>query len=318
MRIGIMSGNRGGDDGDVNSIGRDLGIDELVALARRIEDAGLDTLWMANVFSMDAITALAVVGRETRRIELGTAVVPSYPRHPTAIASQAVTAAAASGNRFTLGIGLAHKVMIEDALGLSYARPARHMREYLAVLEPLLRGEVVHYDGEQYRVHGISVGAAGAGPVPLVIAALGSEMLRLAGRHSDGTITWMVGPRTLEGHIRPTLEAAASAAGRPAPRVIAGFPIVLTRDVDAARARIAGPLAVYGALPSYRDMLDREGLAAPEDIAIIGDEGVLRAALGRLRDVGVTDFDAAIAAVDPGAFDRTFEFLAALRAEWRR
>lgn len=312
MRLGIMTGAGGASD-DVNAIGRQLKVDDVVALTRRAEAAGFDTVWMANVFSLDAIMTLAIAGRESTRIEVGTAVTPTYPRHPTAIAQQAVTAAAACGNRFTLGIGLAHKIMIEDALGLSYAQPARHMREYLQVLTPLLRGEIVHFDGEQYRVHGLSVGAAGAGEVPVIVAALGESMLKLAGHYTSGTITWMVGPRTLEQHIMPVIGSAAQAAGRPAPRIVAGFPIVLTRNVEAARQILGGALAVYGQLPSYRAMLDREGLKRPEDFALIGDEATLRASLERLRSLGVTDFNAAIADVEPGAFDRTFEFLASVR-----
>jgi len=311
MKLGLMTGARA-TSSDVNAIGRTVTIDEVVALARRAEAAGFSNLWMANVFALDAITTMAIAGRETRSIEVGTAVTPTYPRHPTAIAQQAVTAAAAAGNRFVLGIGLAHKVMIEDALGISFAQPARHMKEYLEVLAPLLRGEVVNYEGEQYCVRGLSVGAAGAGEVPLIVAALGERLLKLAGRLASGTITWLVGPRTLVDHIVPTIGAAAAAAGRPAPRVIAGLPIVLTNEPDAARARIGKALAVYGDLPSYRAMLDREGVASPEQLALVGSESTLRAGLARLRDAGATDFNAAIAEVDPGAFDRTFEFLASL------
>jgi len=310
--MGIMTGARPAGD-DVTAIGRSTTIDDIVALTRRAERAGYDNVWMANVFALDAIMTMGIAGRESSSIEVGTAVTPTYPRHPSAIAQQAVTAAAASRNRFVLGIGLAHKIMIEDALGLSYAQPARHMKEYLEVLAPLLRGETVHYDGEQYRVHGLSVGAAGADAVPVIVAALGARMLELAGRHAAGTITWMAGPRTLAEHIVPSITRAAAAAGRAAPRVVAGFPIVLTREPDAARARIGQALALYGQLPSYRAMLDREGAAGPADLALVGDEGALRAGLARIRDAGATDFNAAIAEVEPGAFDRTFEFLASER-----
>ncbi len=310
MRIGIMTGARS-NSADVNEIGRSHTVDEISALAKRVENAGLDTLWMANVFALDAIMTVAIAGRETQRIEVGTAVTPTYPRHPTAIAQQAITAAAASGNRFTLGIGLAHKVMIEDALGLSYERPARHMREYLEVLAPLLRGEQVNFSGEQYRVHGLSVGAAGVEPVPVVVAALGEQMLRLAGRFTQGTITWMVGPKTLEGHIRPTIARAAEGRGA-APRIIAGFPIALTDRADEARAKLSAGLEVYRTLPSYRAMLDREGVSDPADLAILGDEATLREGLERVRAAGATDLNAAIAEVDPEAFDRTFEFLSKL------
>jgi F420-dependent oxidoreductase-like protein len=298
MRIGIMAGA-----GDGSSL------DQLVAQAQRAEAAGFATFWLANIFSYDAITAQAVVGRATRRIELGTAVVPSYPRHPLAMAQQALTANAAAGGRFTLGIGLSHKLVIEDMLGLSYAHPARHMSEYLAALAPLLRGEPADHKGEEYRVRA-ALSVPGGAPVRLLVAALGPALLRLAGRHADGTITWMTGVKTLASHIAPTLRRAAQEAGRPAPRVVAGLPIALVRDVAAARETASKQFAIYGQLPSYRAMLDREGAATPGEVALLGDEQALRAGLARLRDAGVTDFDAAVAPLEPGAAERTLEFLA--------
>ena len=301
MRIGIMAGATGGLDT----------LDAFVDHAKQVEAAGFSTLWVPNIFSFDAITSVAVIGRETSRIELGTAVVPTYPRHPTAIAQQALTANAAAGGRFTLGIGLSHKLVIEDMFGLSYAKPARHMREYCEVLTPLLRGEPAKFEGSEYRVQaGLEV--PGGAPTPLVIAALGPVMLDIAGRFSDGTITWMTGPRTIESHIVPTLGAAARAAGRPTPRVVCGLPIALTNDAAAARERIAKSLEMYGMLPSYRAMLDREGAAGPADVSLVGDEGELRSQVDRLRDVGVTDFDAAIVSTGEGVAERTFEFLASL------
>ena len=302
MRIGVMLGATGGDGG----------IDDVIAAAKRVEAAGLDNLWMANIFSFDAISTLSVVGREVPRIGLGTAVTPTFPRHPTALAQQALTAAAATGNRFTLGIGLSHKVVIENMLGLSYDRPAQHMREYLDVLMPLLRGEALNYEGELYRVGGLALTVPGAQPVPTVVAALGPLMLRVTGELADGTNTWMVGPKTMEQHIVARLSAAAAAAGRPAPRVVGGVPIVLTNKPDAARETIAGALTMYGQLPSYRAMLDREGVDGPADIALAGDENAVRGGIERFRNAGVTDFNAAIMDVEDGAYERTLEFLASL------
>lgn len=303
MRIGMMIG------GD----GQRRTLDDIVAMARQAEAAGLDDVWMANIFSHDAISTLAVVGRETTRLGLGTAVTPTYPRHPTALAQQALTTAAASGNRFTLGVGLSHKLVIEDMLGLSYAEPARHMREYLNVLMPLVRGETATFHGDQYRVSNVALDVPDAQPLPVVVAALGPVMLRLAGELADGTNTWMVGPRTMEDHIIRRLRNAATEAGRPEPRVVGGFPIVLTDKPDEARARIAESLTIYGQLPSYRAMLDREGAAGPADIAIVGDENRVRGDLKRLEDMGVTHFNAAIAAVDDGAVSRTLDFLASIK-----
>lgn len=287
-------------------------LDDVIDVAKKAEKVGLDNVWLANIFSFDAITALALIGRETHRIGLGTAVTPTYPRHPTAIAQQALTAAAASNNRFTLGIGLSHKVVIEDMLGMSYDKPARHMREYLSVLMPLARGETAHFEGDHYRVRGMALNIPGAQRLPVVIAGLGPVMLKLAAELADGTNTWMVGPKTMENHILPVLHAAGAAA----PRVVAGLPIVLTTAVDAAKEKIAKDLTIYGQLPSYRAMLDREGAAGPADIALVGDENQLRGQIKRFEDMGVTDFNAAIMATDDGAYSRTLDFLASVNSEF--
>ncbi len=301
MRIGLMIGATPGSDPSLEGV---------IRFSREAETSGFDNLWMANVFGFDAITTLALIGRETSRIGLGTAVVPTYPRHPSAIAQQALTTGVAAGGRFSLGIGLSHKMVIEDMLGLSYDRPARHMRDSLSVLGPLLRGAPVDFAGEDYRVK-LGLDVPGVKPVPLIVAALGPLMLKIAGELADGTTTWMTGPKTLEEHIIPAIGNAAQAAGKPAPIVVAGLPIALTTDVDAAKQKIARNLQVYGLLPSYRSMLDREGAAGPADIALLGDENVLRAQLQRLRDIGVTDFSAAIIKAEEGSLERTREFLAA-------
>ena len=302
MRIGMILGADG--------VNRTVG--DLVKQAQRMEELKFDNIWMAQMMSYDAIGALSIIGHATKRIGLGTAVVPTYPRHPTALASQALTAASASNNRFSLGIGLSHQIVIESMLGFSYAKPAAHMREYLEVLGPLLRGETVQYDGSEYRVHGVAISVPGAKPVPLLVAALGPVMLKLTGELADGTITWMVGPKTMETHIIPSLTAAARGAGKTAPIVVGGFPVVLTNKPDEARESIAKTLTIYGQLPSYRAMLDREGAKGPADIALAGDENYLRGAIDRLRNIGVTDFNVAIAAADAATADRTLEFLASL------
>ena len=303
MRIGIMIGGGGPDDS----------IATLIALVKDVEARGLDNVWMPNIFSFDAITALALIGAAVPRIGLGTAVTPTYPRHPTAIAQQALTAAAATANRFTLGIGLSHQIVIENMLGFSYAKPARHMREYLSVLMPLLRGEQTTFHGEQYNVNNIAIQVPGARAVPVVLAALGPVMLKLAGEMADGTSTWMVGPKTMEKHIKPVLGDAARAAGRAEPAIVGGFPVVLTNKPDEARAKINEMLVIYGQLPSYRAMLDREGVQGPADIALAGDENYLRGAIKRIADIGVTDFNASIVTTEAGAFERTLEFLASMK-----
>ncbi len=307
MRIGIMSGAPGG------AVAPDSTIDDFIAFAKRVEGLGFDTLWMAQIFGIDAIATLGFAGRETERIELGTAVVPTYPRHPVVMAQEALTANAASRGRFALGIGLSHKFVVEPMFGLSFDRPARHMRHYLEALNPLLRGEVSRPKSDSYQF-AAQVSVPGVPAPPVLVAALGEVMLRLTGRLADGTITWMCGPRTLEHHIGAILRKAAQEAGRDAPRVVAGLPVVLTDKPAEARETIAKQLEVYGQIPSYRAMLDREGLAGPADVALVGDEGVLRERLAAIRNAGVTDLDAALVPVDEGAIDRTMQFLAAERS----
>lgn len=259
---------------------------------RRAADRGFASAWFSNIFGVDAITTAAVVGSHVPGIALGTAVVPTFPRHPYAMAQQAVTAQDASGGRFILGIGLSHQVVIESMLGLSFDKPARHMREYLSVLMPLLREGKVSFKGDVYSVQATLERPGGAPPV--LVAALGPVMLRLTGELADGTVTWMTGRQTLAEHVTPTLTSAAEAAGRPAPHVVAGVAVCVTADADAAREQAAKTFSVYGQLPSYRAMLDREGAEGPADVAVVGDEDTVAAAVRSFADAGVTDFNAVV------------------------
>jgi F420-dependent oxidoreductase-like protein len=275
-----------------------------------IEAAGFDTVWMPQIFGWDTLTALAVAGRSTSRIELGTAVVPTFPRHPMMLAAQALTTNAALGGRLVLGIGLSHKIVIEDMLGLSFDKPAVHMRDYLGILMPLLGGRSVSYSGTTMRSQvGLQIGAGDAPTPPVLLAAMADHMLRLAGASADGTILWMTGPKTVESHVVPLVTEAASTAGRPAPRVVVGLPIRLTNDPDGARAAANKDYAIYGTLPSYRAMLDREGAAGPGDIALVGDEAALTADLQRVHDAGATDFEAAPFG-NASEIERTLAYLA--------
>ncbi len=283
-------------------------LDGFVDQVKRAEADGFAFVSAANIFGHDAVGALTVAGRETERIELATGVVPTQPRHPTALAQQALTAQAACKGRFTLGIGLSHQIVIETMFGLSYAKPAKQMEEYLQVLVPLLQGKPASHQGEIYRVNaGLQV--PDGTPVPTLVAALGPRMLEIAGRLADGTATWMTGQATLANHIVPSITRAAAAAGRPQPRIVAALPVAVTNDADAARKIANDTFQMYGALPSYRAMLDREGAAGPGDVALVGDEATVRAGFAALRDAGVTDFAASPYSADEGALDRTREFL---------
>ena len=249
MRIGIYVSGRGRPD-----------VASLLARFERAEEAGLQTVWVSQLFDYDALTVLALAGRATSRIELGTWVVPTFPRHPSALAQQALSVQAASGGRLALGIGLSHRAVIEKRLGLDYSKPVRHMREYLSVLNPLLRGDSVRFDGEQYRVS-LALDVPVASPPPVLVGALGPQMLGLAGRSADGVAIWLGGPRYLEEFALPRVRRAAQQAGRPAPRIVCGLPVAVTRERAAARAAAARLLAQSSRLPSYRAVLEREGAA---------------------------------------------------------
>jgi F420-dependent oxidoreductase-like protein len=283
------------------------GIDGILAQAQRAEREGFASGWFANIFGVDAITMAALCGRVTERLELGTAVVPTFPRHPVAMAQQALTAQAACEGRFALGIGLSHQVVIEMMFGLSYAKSYSHMREYLSVLAPLIRAGSVSYAGGEYRVNA-NMTVPGATPCPILVAALAPKMLALAGAVADGTVTWMTGPKTVRDHIIPRIGDAAAAAGRPAPRVVVGLPVAVTSDVAAARETAGRLFQVYGGLPSYRAMLDREGVDGPADVAMIGDESAVGEQIAALRSLGATDFLAApfpVGADAPASVERT-------------
>ncbi len=264
--------------------------DRMVDQVGLLRDAGIEAAWASQIFGYDALTALAAIGREIKGIEFGTAVVPTYPRHPVMLAGQALTAQAATDGRLTLGIGLSHQVVIENVFGMSFERPARHMREYLSILIPLLEGEPANFTGETLKASTFGPLQIKASGPPVLVAALGTTMLTLAGHMASGTVTWMTGPSTIESHIVPTIRAAAAEAGRPEPRIGVGLPVCVTDDVPAARAAAAETFVIYGQLPSYRAMLDREGAAGPADVGIVGTESEVKAQVRHLADIGATDF----------------------------
>jgi 5,10-methylenetetrahydromethanopterin reductase len=266
------------------------GLDSLrEALARAAGD-GLHSAWLVDpVTGLDGVSGLAIAALDVPGLEVATGVTVSYFRHPVTLAREAITADQATAGRFTLGLGLSHRVIVEDRLGVSFARSAHHMGEYLAVLMPLLRDGRVRFTGETQSAH-VTLTIRPAGPLPVLLAALGPRMLELAGSLADGTVVWMTGPKTIASHIVPRISAAAARAERPPPRVVAMLPICVTDDVDATRERAARVFAGYATLPSYQAMLAREGVDGPAGIAIIGDEDEVRGQVEALTAVGVTDF----------------------------
>ena len=298
MDIGIFSSVAGSGD-----------FEALVADAKASADAGFSSYWLSQIIGqVDAMTLIGAVAQHVPNIQFGTSVVPTYPRHPMVMAEQAKTVSLLTGGRFTLGIGLSHQPVVEGMWGYSFDKPVRHAREYLDALMPLVRGEAVSIAGETITARGqITIDAP---EPPVLIAALGPQMLRLAGAMCGGTITWMTGASTLASLTVPTISEAAAEAGRPAPEIAAGFPIWVTDDVDAAREAAARVFMIYGQLPSYRAMLDHEGLAGPADLAIIGDEATCAGRLDELVGAGVTLFAASEFATNAEDRERTRTFLA--------
>ncbi|MDE0804083.1 MAG: LLM class F420-dependent oxidoreductase [Acidimicrobiales bacterium] len=286
-------------------------IDDVINDVRTAHDQGFPSYWVPQIFGWDALTLLAVVGRETEGIELGTSVVPTYPRHPAMLAAQALTTQAACEGRFTLGIGLSHQPVIEHMFGMSFDKPVRHMREYLDILMPLVAGDAVSADGETLSAN-LALDVPDPQPVPVMVAALGPQMLKLTGARTAGTITWMTGPATISAHTKPALDAAADDAGNAGTRIACGLPVCVTSDVDGTRERASKVYAIYGQLPSYRAMLDREGADGPADIAIIGDEDHVTERIRSLEKAGVTDFAASEFASSDDEKSRTRDLLRSL------
>ena len=273
-------------------LGEAADLEQSVQQVVQVEQDGFDGAWFGQIFGADSMTALALAGARTKRIELGTAIIPTYLRHPYVLAQQALTVQVATGGRFTLGIGPSHQPVVESMWGLSYDKPARHIRQYLSVLRPLVHEGRVKTEGDLFRVNA-TLNVIGAKPTPILIAALAPVMLRIAGEMAEGTVTWMTGPKTIESHIAPRISAAAKASGRPQPRVVVGLPIAVTDDPASARERATQAFQIYGQLVNYRRVLDKEGAEGPADVAIIGDEAEVERQVRALASAGATDFLAA-------------------------
>ncbi|MDA9316117.1 TIGR03564 family F420-dependent LLM class oxidoreductase [Pseudomonadales bacterium] len=267
-------------------------IEAITQHAQTANADGFASYWLAEhpTGGLDALMVLTVVGLSVPRIELGTAIVPTFPRHPMAMAGQMHTALNAIGPRLTLGIGLSHAPMLAQ-LGIPFDKPIRHLREYLSILVPLLNQGRVDFKGEMLSCEAVTFFKPEA-VTPVVVAALGPQALKVAGTLADGTTLAWVGPKTVREHIKPRLSEAAAAAGKAAPRIIATLPVCVTNDEAGIRARIGRNLAMYGELPSYKAMFEREGIEGPGQLAIVGNEDQVRAAIEEMREAGVTDFAA--------------------------
>jgi F420-dependent oxidoreductase-like protein len=287
-------------------------VDAIVEDAQRAASDGFTSYWLAEhpTGGFDALTVLTVVGLRVPELELGTAIVPTFPRHPMVLAGQTLTARSVIGNRLTLGVGLSHAPMMAD-LGISFDKPIRHLKDYLSVLMPLLENGTVEYSGEALSCNAQSFFRPEE-RCPVVVAALGPQALKVAGRMTDGTTLAWVGPRTVREHIKPRLTEAATAAGRTAPRIIATLPICVTDDEARVRTRITETLTMYGKLPSYQAMFEREGVSEPGELAIVGSESRVQDLVEELADAGVTDYAASEFTTTADERERTRQLLIGL------
>jgi F420-dependent oxidoreductase-like protein len=269
--------------------------ERMIGQAQRAEADGFSSLWYASMVGGDPLVTMALAGRATSTIELGTAVLQTYACHPALQAARAAAVVAAIGapGRFTLGIGPSHEPLIEGRLGLSYATPGRETDEYVQITAALLRGEQVSFAGQEFRVSAGPLDLPGGAEVPVLVGALGPRLLRVAGQYAAGTVLWMATARAIEQHVAPRIRSAAASAGRPEPRIVAGLPVAVHDDIAQARSVAAGQFAAYGQLPNYQRILAHGGVSGPAEAVIVGDEASVTAQIEALFAAGATDVWAA-------------------------
>lgn len=265
-------------------------VDKIVLQAQQAEAEGFTSLWYASTVAGDPLVAMAMAGRATSSIELGTAVLQTYPCHPLLQANRVAAAANAIGRPgFTLGLGPSHEPVIRGVLGMSYDQPGRNTEEYLQIISQLLRGEEVDFDGHDWTTHSSDRMVHLDHPVSLLLSALSPRMLRIAGQFADGVVLWMASASVIEARIAPRLHESARASNRPAPRIVAGLPVVVHHDIAEAHSAIASMSTMYSGMTNYQRIIAAGGGTSPADVAIIGDEPAVQARLRELVGAGATD-----------------------------
>ena len=318
MRIGLMVGS----DKERPRADRLSG---LLSDGTAAEAEGFASFWIPQVPGyLDAMTAAALLGHTTERIEIGTAVVPIQTRHPMILAQQALTTQVACAGRFALGVGPSHHWIIADQLGLPYDKPARLVRDYLEVLDAAFGGPgAVAVDNDSYRVHS-PVDVTDTVEMQVLVAALGPTMLRIAGERTCGTILWMADERAIGDYVVPRITAAAESVGRSGTRVIAGVPVALCSDGEVGQARVyAGEVLGHADFsPNYVRLLEHGDAEDVGDTMAAGDESAVLTRLRRYRDAGVTDLAVRVVPLGDDAGERsasrrrTQSFVASLVSEF--
>lgn len=288
-------------------------VKDLTGFAATAAEHGLRGVWYGQHLRYDSPTLATMAASRTEGVLVGAGIVPAYPRHPIALAAQALTVDIATGHRFRLGVGASHRPTVEGVYGLEYTSPAQFLEEYLTIVRELLTTRRSSFEGRFFAVDA-QLDIPEAGIVPLYTGSLGPRTLELCGRMADGNITYLAGPRTVAEHVIPCLNRGADAEGRARPAVVAAVPVMVTDDPAAARPHLDSYLGFHTAIDVYQAVIAREQVRHPADIAIVGDHATVRAGIDRFRDSGVDEF----AAAPFGTADdmlRTCEMLGQLAAE---
>jgi F420-dependent oxidoreductase-like protein len=266
-------------------------VDAIVEQAREAAADGVGSAWFGQAFDYDSPGLAAIVGREVPGLRVGTSAIPIFGRHPLLISSQAQTAQAATHGRYQLGLALGVPALVEGGFALPYDRPIALLREFLTALRPLLETGSADYRGERLTATPpLPAAVPGAKPpVPILVAAMGPQALRVTGELADGTLPYLAGPKALADHIVPAITLAAAGAGRPAPRVVAFLPAVVTSDVDRVRENAERQLAFYDQVPSIQRIIGLDGKQRAAELAVVGDEETVADAVRRYRDAGATE-----------------------------
>jgi F420-dependent oxidoreductase-like protein len=296
-------------------------VERMCTDAEWAEEAGLASIWTPQIpDEFDALTAATVMGLRTSRIEIGTAVVPIQTRHPVALVQQTLSTQLVLQGRLTLGLGVSHHWIVEEMLGLRYDKPLALMRATLDVLDAMPGGYgQIDVENDFFRIHN-PIDLVEDPTTPVLIAALGPKMLQLAGERTDGTILWLADEKAIGSYIAPTITAAAEAAGRPAPRIVAGVPVCICGDdeVDVAVARANRVLSEAEVSPNYQKLLDMGDAENVGDILAAGSESTVEKRLRSFADAGVTDLSVRVVPIGSGrdellaSMRRTRDYLASL------
>ena len=246
------------------------------------DSLGYEAAYVTHTAGRDSLTVLAGYAQSSAHIHLGTGVVPIYSRTPATMAQTAVTIDELSGGRMRLGLGVSHRPVVEAWHGQSIERPVAEMREYVAILRAIFRGEDPP-EGEKWQTSFHLHGVPTRPDLPIYIAALSPAMLQLAGEIADGVVLWLCNPRYIADVVLPEVDAGRRRAGRDADGfdVVAAVPSAVTDDPAAAYASMRRDLLVYFGLPFYRAMIQRSGFTADIEAydAAAGDPDAMQSAI---------------------------------------